>query len=105
MVEGVVCLPAQREIAPFAFQRKTLGEREVYVVDAGIAHAILGGIAGIALAGDGECRGVEPGVECRAVGVGIAHYIDALSIPAAGEVGALDGAEADGCRRSTDPLR
>src|SRR5207248_9287413 len=68
-------------------------------------HAVLRGIAGIALPWHRECRGVEPGIERRAVDVGITDYIDPLSVAAAGEIGALDGAEADRCRRSADPLR
>jgi hypothetical protein len=61
--------------------------------------AVLRGVARVALAGNGESGGVEPDVERGTVGVGVARDVDALAVAATGEIGALDGAEAD-CERA-----
>src|SRR4051794_2026811 len=104
MVEGIVSLPAEGEGFSLAMDRETLGQREVLVVDAGVAHDVLGGVAEIPLTGDGERRGIEPLVEGGTCGVGVADDIDALAIAAAGQVGTLNGAEADSGRGAADPL-
>src|SRR5689334_10903021 len=93
VVERVVRFPAEREVTFFAADEKSLRDGHVPIRHTGTAHAIFARIAGVVQARAREGGGIEPLIKRTAICRCVADDIHPLPVTAAGEVGAIGGAE------------
>lgn len=97
VIEHIIEFAAELDEPIFRAEREVFEDGDVPGVDAGAAEDVFRSVAEIAAGGAGENGGVEPAGEGLLAGGerGGAADVDAVAVAAAGDVGVIDGREAD----------